>query len=241
MSDDARDPDHRYARGEISREEWARLRGSGSAELTPGRPGMGWWSRDRRRPARPSLGWIALAAVSLAAVLVVWAVAGGLVGPRANTSYGTVTRISATEFSTLNSSATPGLAFVANDSIWFPSGMDRLVIYASPPDHDMSFLIQGLVNPTVHMDAGARIILTVVNLDPDMYHNWALSRSGPPFGTMSMMDSGMMMAMAMQSPASTQGYWSQSVSFTAETGNYWYLCTYPGHASSGMYGSFLVG
>ena len=69
-----------------------------------------------------------------------------------------------------------------------------------------------------------------------MYHNWAVTQSGPPFGSMSMMGSGMMMSMAILDPASGSGYWSQTASFTANSGTYWYLCEYPGHAAGGMYG-----
>ena len=239
MNDDAWDPDRRYARGAISREEWRRLRGPGLASPTPGPLGKASGSQDRHRPTPAVRGTIALAGVALATVLVLWAGAGGLAGPPTNASYGAVTRIPAAELSALNASATPGLSFDANNSIWLPSGSARLVIYASPSDHDMAFLIQGLVNPAVHIASGARVSLTVVNLDPEMYHNWALSLRGPPFGAMPMM--GSEMRMAMLSPASTQGYWSQSASFTAEPGSYWYLCTYPGHASSGMYGSLIVG
>ncbi len=60
-------------------------------------------------------------------------------------------------------------------------------------------------------------------------------------GCMPMMRSGAMMSMTMLSRMSSAGYPSTSVSLTAQSGSYWYLCEYAGHAADGMYGSFVVG
>jgi rusticyanin len=105
------------------------------------------------------------------------------------------------------------------------------------------FVIYGLINPTLVMPAGASVQFTVVNLDDDMYHNLVVSSSGPPFGSMSMQ--GMMSGDWMpylppadynQGSANESSYGLQ----LNQSGTFWYLCTYPGHAQSGMYGSIIV-
>ena len=166
--------------------------------------------------------------------------------PLPNSTYPRATRMAPSDLASLNASATPALAFASNDTLWFPSGPVTLVVYLSPQEHDLTFVVQGLVNPTIHLSAGSHVTIAEVNLDGDMYHNWALSTQGPPYGSMPRMGGGMMgsgtfMAMTMLGPASASGYWSQQASFTATAGSYWYLCTYTGHAADGMYGSFIVG
>ena len=180
-----------------------------------------------------------MAGVVLAVILVIWAVAAGLGGSQFTPSYGNVSQVSASGLGALNASATPGVADASNDTLWFSSSTVHLVVYAYPPTHDLSFMIQGLVSPTIHAKAGAHIEVTLVNLDPDMYHNWAIARYGPPYGSMSMMGPGMMMSTAMLDPATGSGFWCQSSAFTANSGTYWYLCQYPGHAAGGMYGSLV--
>lgn len=234
-------PDELYARGELSREDWLRLRGSGPDALARPPPAHARANTGRGGSNRVPLGLIAVAGVALAVILVLWAVVGGLTIPSSpSVSYGAVDRLSPSGLSALNTSATTGLAHLSNNSVWFPAGPVHLVVYASPSDHDMTFVIQGLVNPSLHLSSGSRLTVTVVNLDPDMYHNWALSRGGPPFGSMPMMAHGMMMAMAMLGPAHGNEFWGQAASFTVTSGSYWYFCTYPGHAAEGMYGSFDV-
>ena len=184
----------------------------------------------------------------LAVVLVAAGAAAGflwsLAGPSPGTwspAYGSARTLSASELASLNASATAGTAYAGNDSVWFSGGSVDLVVVLSPPEHDMTFIVQGLVNPTIHVRADARVTVTEVNLDPDMLHNWALTRTGPPYSSMPMMGPGAMMSMAMLSPPSGSSYWAETMSFTAVSGSYWYLCEYAGHAADGMYGSFVVG
>ena len=238
MSSPGSGPDARYARGEISREEWAAQRSTAAG--APAVP-------PRAAPGGKRI--LLLVAVVLLAAVVVTAVLWSLASSPAgawNPSYGTAQHMHAADLASLNASATHGMAFAANDSLWFSSGAVNLVVYMSPPDHDMTFVIQGLVSPAVHVAAGTRVTLTEVNMDGDMYHNWALTTAAPPFSSMPLMGGGTMghgsmMSMAMLSPASGGMYWSQSMTFTAKAGSYWYLCEYVGHAADGMYGSFVVG
>lgn len=182
---------------------------------------------------------VGLGIVAVVALLV----ASGALLPRDITgaSYSAPARLSPPALDQLNASATLGQAYPSNDTLWLPSGPVTIVIHASPPAHDLTFVIQGLVNPTLHVTAGARVTAIVVNEDPDMYHNWALSHNGPPFGGMPMMGEGMMMESAMLDPPAGGGFWSQSFSFAVDAGQYTYLCAYPGHAADGMYGTLVAG
>jgi rusticyanin len=105
------------------------------------------------------------------------------------------------------------------------------------------FVIYGLINPTLVIPAGALVQFTVVNLDDDMYHNLVVSSYGPPFGYMSMQ--GMMSGnwMPYLPPADYAQGSAQEYSFVLplnHPGTFWYICTYPGHAQSGMYGRLIV-
>lgn len=233
MSDAQRERDTRYARGEISREEWMKGRDGEPRVAAP----------PVRRPSASPRSWLwILTAIVLGLVVAVAFLLSASFppAPPIQTSLSTPRQLSASELAVLNASATQGLAFEANNSLWFPRGPVTLVVYASPPVRHMDFVIQGMVNPTIHVAAGSRITVTVVNMDGDMYHNWALSARGPPFSSMPMMGSGTMMTMSMLGPASSGGYWGQDMSFTAGTGSSWYLCTVAGHASEGMFGSFVA-
>ena len=218
------DRDLRYARGEISREEWIR-------------------SRVTSRGFRSS--WLVPVVVGVVAIVVVVAflAASGALLPSGviDASYGAPARLSPAALGQLNASATLGQAYPSNDTLWFPSGPVIIVIHASPTAHDLTFVVQGLVNPTLHVTAGARVTAIVVNEDPDMYHNWALSHNGPPFSGIPMTGRGMLMESAMLDPPSGGGFWGQQVSLAVGAGQYWYLCSYPGHAADGMYGMFVAG
>ncbi len=235
MSASAADPDAQYAKGEIPREDWLRLRRSTSQATPPPR-------RDDRRRG------VLVAAIVLAVGLTLagaflWSMANSPHGgwsPAWSPSFGTARTLPATDLTAINDSATSGAAYAGNDSLWFSGDSVDLAVYMSPPDHDMTFVLENLVNPTLHVPAGARVTVTIVNMDPDMDHNWALSRTGPPYSSMPMMGSGSMMSMTMLGPMSGAGYPSESISFTAVSGAYWYLCEYAGHAAAGMYGGFDI-
>lgn len=245
MSASDSDPDRPYARGEISREEWIRRRGS----VPPVPPPLSAPAPTSRLPASSRAAWLALAVI----LVVVLAVAAAFLLssrssnlPGTNPTYLPLKQLGSSDLAALNASATHGSAFAGNHSLWFPSGPVTLVVYASPPDHDMAFVIQGMVNPTIHMAPGTRVTVMAVNMDGDMYHTWTLSTQGPPYGSMpmmgsgGMMGSGSMMGTSMLSPSSAAGFWSQQMSFTASSGSYWYLCGVASHASQGMYGGFVV-
>jgi rusticyanin len=105
------------------------------------------------------------------------------------------------------------------------------------------FVIYGLINPTLVIRSGASVQFTVANLDDDMYHNLIISSYGPPYGYESMYS----MMGGNWMPYLPPADYSQGVAHEYSTtlsmnqpGTYWYLCTYEGHAQSGMYGQLTV-
>lgn len=246
MNDRNADLDAQYARGEITREEWMRPSSSDGSRVPPYAPPTS--SRPPRSSAITgrSLLVVVVVIVGIAVVAAsLWSLAGTS-SPGTNPTYLQPRQLGASDLSALNASATQGLAFKDNNTLWVHSGAVTFVVYASPPDHDMAFVVQGMVNPTVHVARGSRITVVAVNMDPDEYHTWSLSTQGPPYSSMRMMGSGgmmsgMMMGTSMLAPASSAGMWSQQMSFTAVAGTYWYLCAVSGHAAQGMYGGLVEG
>ncbi len=246
MTDRTGDLDAQYARGEITREEWMRQR-------TPEMGGVPIRAPPSpSRPPRPSaltgrtLFVVVVAIVAIAVMAAfLWSRAQPS-GPGSNLSLLQPRQLQAADLAALNASGTQGLVFKDNNTLWFRPGAVTLVVYASPPEHDMAFVIQELVNPTVHVAPGSRITVVAVNTDSGEYHTWSLSTQGPPYSSMPMMGSGgmmsgTMMGTSMLAPASSAGMWSQEMSFTASAGTYWYICGVSGHAAQGMYGGLVGG
>ena len=242
----ATDPesDRLYARGEISREGWMQRRSTPPASPTSPTP------VPAPRPSGPNrTAWLVVAVFLVVAIVASTAFLASLGAknvPGTNPTYLPLKQLAPADLSALNASATHGLAFAGNNSLWFSLGPVTLVVDVSPPAHDLAFVVQGLMNPTIHVAPGTRVTVVAVNSDLDMYHTWTLSTNGPPYGSMpmmgsgGMMGSGPMMGTSMLGPASATGFWSQQFSFTASAGTYWYLCEVTGHASDGMYGGFVV-
>lgn len=143
-------------------------------------------------------------------------------------------------------SAVPAGASVdrSTNTVSFSSQKVELTVLAAPPDGpDETFRVAGLTNPTISVPEGARITLRLVNADDGMPHNFLVSDLQPPFPEMGMMMVAPMFgaytstldeATSTQLPATT-------MTFTASSaGRYTYLCSVPGHAAEGMYGSFIV-
>ncbi len=246
MNDRNAELDAQYARGEITREEWMRRRTSDTRSVPPSVPPTP--SRPPRSSATRGRSLLAVVVIIVGIAVVaafLWSLVGNS-GLGTNPAYLQPRQLQASDLSALNASATQGLAFKDNTTLWFRSGAVTLVVYASPPEHDMAFVVQGMVNPTIHVAPGSRVTIVAVNLDSDEYHTWSLSTRGPPYSSTPMMGSGgmisgMMMGTTMLAPASNSGMWSQQMSFTAVPGTYWYVCAVSGHATQGMYGGLVAG
>ncbi len=160
----------------------------------------------------------------------------------------------------------PGYATLnpSNNTITFTSRDIRLVVLAT--DHegalnltgkqspsyatDDAFVMYGLIDPTLVIPHGVTVQVTVINLDKDMYHNFVVTTLSPPYSYMAMQGMmnwqqrrGIVQMMPFLPPASyAQGVaheYVYNVTLGTQT-NLWYLCTYPGHAQTGMYGELLV-
>ena len=159
----------------------------------------------------------------------------------------------------------PGYASLtpSNNTITFTSRDIRLVVLATdhdgalnltgrlPPSYatDDAFVIYGLVDPALVIPHGAMVHVIVVNLDRDMYHNFVITAFSPPYSYMAMQGmmnwqrQGFVQMMPFLPPASYAQGVARAYGYNATLNarsSLWYLCTYPGHAQSGMYGEVLV-
>jgi rusticyanin len=180
---------------------------------------------------------------------------GGMMGQWMSTSGQSVTIQQAIQ----SMRETPSYATVvtANNTVNFHSQSINIFALAIMPDKAVNltgmhppsyssedvFVIYGLINPTLLIRSGASVQFTVVNLDDDMYHNLVVSPVGPPYPYMAMQ--GMMsgrwapfLPPADYSQGTAHEY-SYALTFN-QPGIFWYLCTYPDHAESGMYGEIEV-
>jgi rusticyanin len=149
------------------------------------------------------------------------------------------------------------------NSITFASRNINIVAFAIMPEDATSltgmqppsyakgdvFVIGGLIDPTLYIPKGASVNVTVVNLDNDMYHDFVVSTIAPPYPYMTMQgmmwgSGGFLYMMQVLSPANYASGWAQIYSYNItipnNNANLWYLCTYPGHAESGMYGEIVT-
>ena len=160
----------------------------------------------------------------------------------------------------LEMKAVPSYADVVskNNSIVFESknvsivvlamGVDRAVnlTNSTPPSYakNDTFVIDGLINPTLVLQKGSTVHITFVNLDSSAYHNIVITSTGPPYQYMPMSAMAGLVSMMpfVQHANYQQGQayeYSYNTSFSS-AGTFWYLCMYPGHAQMGMYGKIIV-
>lgn len=244
MHDPTADPDARYARGEITREEWMRLKAP-SPGNAPSPPAPAPMAPPRSAASAGRTLFLLVVAVVVIAVVAAFLLSVTQSGFGWNPTYAEARQLQVGDLASLNASATQGRAFMGNNTLWFGMNAMTLVVYGSPSDHDMAFVVQGMVNPTVHLPTGAHVSLTMVNMDSGEYHTWSMTTRAPPYSSSGMMGGGMMsgtmMGTSSLAPMSSQGMWSQQMGFTAQAGSYWYVCAVSNHAASGMYGQLVVG
>lgn len=143
----------------------------------------------------------------------------------------------------------PGVKVSPASSTVYVNNSTTLLVMAGPMNAPSmySFEIEGLFNPTIVIKEGVTVHFVVVNIDTDSEHNFVLSTQGPPYPYMSGMGYtgtggfGFMTHMGFLPPTSSGRFYYYNFSYTfSESGTYWYLCTYPGHAENGMYGRIIV-
>lgn len=130
-----------------------------------------------------------------------------------------------------------------NGTLTFSGSSIRILVLMGPMAEGQSmysFVINNMTNPTLIIPRGAKVTMTVVNVDTDAYHGLTLTGATPPY-TYNFMP--MMMGSLASTgvlPPSSSEFPSQQISFTV-SGEMYYVCPVPGHAQSGMYGLIRPG
>lgn len=119
----------------------------------------------------------------------------------------------------------------------------KLVVVGGPEEADEKFVINGLINPTVYLPKGATVTLEFVNADEGMPHAFRITDAFPPYDYMAMMDGAVYPGSLIPTlPVAANGEYpvAESTFTAAETGTFYYICQYPGHAQEGMYGQIVI-
>ncbi len=125
-----------------------------------------------------------------------------------------------------------------------------IVIANQPGLKDMTFAIHGMVNPEVTVPAGAKVRLTLVNMDfgGGMAHGIVIGKLAPPYGVSvpsplpGQIAQIPLLATRSRQTRSQAKYYADTVTFTAKKpGTYYYLCQMPTHAKMfKMFGKFVI-
>lgn len=144
--------------------------------------------------------------------------------------------LSGTQAAAAEKAATPGIVSADKKALTFRQKAVRLVVRSGPADDMLSYRIEGLRNPMLIVPAGATLKALFINMDDDMAHNLRFSVQKPPFR--SMVKS---VGSANLPHKSGAVYHAEDLTMRVPTaGTYTYLCTIPGHAPGGMYGTLIV-
>ena len=174
---------------------------------------------------------------------------GATVGGKASGSSmrGRGDTVSAGALSSLVSRGEQGATIdTAANTVTYAGRSVTLVALASPHGKpNMTWEIDGLVNPTLTVAPGAQVTVILVNTDWGYMHGFELTTTPPPYPEMAMAgvaDTFFLMPLPprTEKATATASYHTRSASFTAATGTYHYLCPVPGHAAAGMFGKLLV-
>ena len=153
---------------------------------------------------------------------------------------------------------TPSYAKVIshNNTIIFSSKDPSIVALAMMPERAVNltglmlpsyskgdvFVIYGLINPTLVIPKGSSVQFRIINLDDGMNHDLAISSVRPPYPYIAMMSSMQSNGMMSFLPPTDEGV-AHEYSYTLtldQSGNLYYLCTYPSHVQEGMYGRIIM-
>ena len=136
------------------------------------------------------------------------------------------------------------------NTIRFTGKTIYIVMLAGPPSNILSFQSFNLTNPTIEVPLDSTVIIAIIDAGY-LNHSFGITSSAPPYPASvspnqyppAFPGSEMPPTLLVNglSPASANVFSGYLIQFNAtETGTYWYLCFVPGHASSGMYGKFIV-
>lgn len=132
------------------------------------------------------------------------------------------------------------------DTVTYVGLSPTIVALASPHGQpNMTWEIDGLVNPTVVVRPGARITVDLVNTDWGYMHGLEITTTPPPYpymATMGIANHTLLMPLPPRTSKDlAAAQYSMRVGAVSLTpGTYYYLCPVPGHAQSGMYGVISV-
>ena len=132
------------------------------------------------------------------------------------------------------------------NTVTYHSNSVTLVALASPHGKpNMTWEIDGLVNPTVVLHPGTQVTVDLVNTDWGYMHGFEMTSTPPPYPFMAMMgisNNFLLMPLPERTTKdlSTAQYYTSSGTFTASSGTYYYICEFPGHAEQGMHGKLIV-
>lgn len=159
--------------------------------------------------------------------------------------------VNSAELGSLISYRPPGVSVNKSaNTITFTNKIVYLVILAGPPSNILTFQLFNLTNPTIEVPLDSTVIIAVID-DGYLNHSFGITSTPPPYPASvspnqdqpAFPGSEMPSALLINglSPASSNTYSGYLLKFNAtKPGTYWYLCFVPGHASSGMYGKFVV-
>ena len=146
------------------------------------------------------------------------------------------TNLSAAAVGTADKTATHGLVSADKKTLTFRQRTVRLVARSGPANDMLSYRIEGLRNPTLMIPVGTTLKMLFINTDDDMTHNLRLTVQKIPFkGTLKSVGT------ANLPHKSSAGVHAQELTLRMPmAGTYTYLCTVPGHAPGGMFGTLIV-
>ncbi|MHB1768098.1 MAG: sulfocyanin-like copper-binding protein [Phycisphaerae bacterium] len=125
-----------------------------------------------------------------------------------------------------------------------------VMVAVEPGSPDQTFEIHKLVDPEITVPAGAKIVLTVLNMDfgPGKIHGVLIGKAKPPYKTVVAVPvQGQIAEIPLTMPRTAKSikkskYFMGTTTLRApqNPGTYYYLCQMPGHAKAGMFGKFVV-
>ena len=125
-----------------------------------------------------------------------------------------------------------------------------VMVAVEPGSPAQTFEIHKLVDPEITVPAGAKVALTVLNMDfgPGKIHGVLIGKAKPPYKTVVAVPvQGQIAEIPLTMPRTAKSikkskYFTGTTTFRApqNPGTYYYLCQMPDHAKTGMYGKFVV-
>ncbi len=133
----------------------------------------------------------------------------------------------------------------ANTIRFLGSTVDIPILASSKYGKRPSYVVYGLINPTIEVEKDSILTVELVNTDLDSYHGFIVVSAKPPYSYLPIFFHSNAFRNAII-PAVGHGkngdYRIFETKFRADSsGIFYYICQVPGCASSGMYGKLIVG